>query len=601
MDGLNDVFIAGKRFFTKRRETINVYDLDRLTNPDNYGRRIDDTRALRSQIDNVSNYSLYGNVVYYTRNDDSRVWKYTWTDNKKTGLGDISFTPGNFLNYAAHRPMKEKRNVEYQNAKKGINEKITGYQKIGNSDEDKRSVESKIILLGKDKQNENGLYNAALSYLSPKYTLDKAAFRNFMMLAEITGNKSEAVSIITLLKENPVEYRNYISEFYSAHEKLSRLTPDALKTKKNEHTIQKIEPLKNELTKKWTINFEQKMVSFNKIKNNMDGPKPQNNDRRRITDIDYQLNDFLKDTPYINEQNYDDWKAIKAFYDEVVDKIQIMQFKIAAIEQLLVDQQKTVYNSIKKDYYDTYTSLTNARTENNNIEAKFEAEKKEFQDNKAKNLNKISAGIAYKYRTSELFDKINTNIFLGSYDPSLIDYCIITDSQKIINGFKLSDKIIMNDFMNNTNNSGEDYRLIKPAGYPLVNINKNSVFVLNSKKQISAFDTTKPDILENKIKPLTIGDGVFYMIQSTGGQFIVTNTGDLLQLSIKNGEIISDKMGTVTAKDTVLVTGNDFYIFSQNGTVKNRSGRASSIKIQACNDPESVYDITIDTNGFVIQ
>jgi hypothetical protein len=607
MDGLNDVFIAGKRFFTKRRETINVYDLDRLTNPENDGRKIDDARALRSQIDKVNNYSLYGDVIYYTRNNDPKVWKYTWEDNKKIEVEGVSINPGQDFSYVIYSPIKEQRNQEYRSAKNVINGKISTYQEIGQRAEDKNGIENAIKTLPKDRQNENGLYNAASPYLSGKYKLDKEVFYNFMMLAEITGNKNDAVSIISRLKGSSGQFSSYIDEFFNTQKILSGLTDSELTKRQNDHIKNKITPFENELKTNWGDKFDQKKSDFDRINANMNDYRWRENNSENIKTIDNYLRNFLKDTSYERKGTYDDWKLMGELFN-VFDKRsginlqrQETQQILERIEEALVEHQNTVFGSIKKDYHEVYKSWELGRNERPGIITKFESERTNAQNNKQRNLNYIITGIVSRYKTTELFNNINTNVFPGSYNPALIDFHVITDFEKIINGFKISGRIIMSDFMDNRNNAGEDYLLIKPSGYPLVNVNPESVFVLNSKKQISAFDTTKPDILQNNVEALTVNAGVFYLIQGANSQFIVTNAGELLQLSIKSGKIVSERMGTVTARDTVLVTEKKFYIFSQDRTVRNGSGQVSSFTIQACNDPKAVYTITINAKGFEVQ
>jgi hypothetical protein len=190
----------------------------------------------------------------------------------------------------------------------------------------------------------------------------------------------------------------------------------------------------------------------------------------------------------------------------------------------------------------------------------------------------------------------------SSYDAKSADYCVIRESEKRIQGFRVQIPLNLDDFIDLKNNSGEKYKLAQPTGYySILSAVPGAVFVAASAKEIYAWDLNSVNILQRPMPPETISEGIFYLLKSDTNQYVVTKAGSIIRLGVSDGRITQSPLAAkVSGNDTVFistVSGKDeVYILGSSGSINGRASGSISIGV-----PRGAITIRAANGQFTIQ
>jgi hypothetical protein len=634
-EGIDNTFITGNVFCLKRRERLYCYDLNILLKPENEGKRIDNCRAQIEQIDRISTLSLYKNTVYYTKNNDTVVYEYSPDRGikKDTPIPNIRVNSKQYpLKYVLHRPITENRVNEYLQKKKKIENIITVYNDIETVEKENIEV---IITTSQPDLNPSQpkitipqpgiIIGKTTNGLSGKYAFDEDLFKSFWELAQLTGKNSEADGMINRIKRNGANLQiDTISKFYSAHKELTELNKRETLKGIQDTINKKIDKAAEDLKFQWGDNYEEKKTDFadlEKVYKRNDHKWNQNEaqfntNNGKIGLFDGKLDSLLNNSKYKNDGEYKEYKEyleILGAYNFISDGYNKVQnengytddnvAKVINTMGLAVnDYQIKLFEIINNKFKTDYEGLTTLESELAEAPKNLDDKIKKVKEKKDDYIEKIAAAAAVAYRKT-IYDKVydaKKKVTLNRYNSDYANYCIISDADRRIFGFEINDNIEMSDFGDNKNSAGEDYRFIRPSGYPLISSTENAVFILTSKKTISAFDRSRPNIIENRITPLNIDDGVFYMVNSDNSkyQYVVTKNGHILKLSIDGQTIKRENVGQAGGNDTILVTGDNCYILSPDAHVNNSANM--TIRVKAANS-ENIFNIVLRDKHYIIR
>jgi hypothetical protein len=631
INSISDAFITGNYFFMKVGKTLNCYDLAKLTDKSNNGGNFDNIRRLRiydNEINNIGSISLYEDTFYYTKENDNRVYRFSAVENKvNMAIPNISINRPQDIKQVIYVPMDEKRNREYRDLKTEIDKIIATHKTIGNSPQDKTGIEG-AVLSPQTQRTTDGVYIKIRGYLANQYKYDHNIFSEFKSLAKIADTLDDANNSIDTLKTViPSLPSNILTDFYKANSDYMLYSSDGELQRQRREITNKIKTAEESITRVWGNNYENKKHIFDSSKTNEyrwidnSGVFSANNDKLRKfhKEIDSLLTGSILNIIFDNKEKYEKYQKYGILYDfytfvadayiekqktgyknpNVLSEINKMGLNIYKI-------QESLFNDSSINFKNIYNKLAGLKKEYTTIENNL----KQKADDAIRRRNELLTPII-KYSTAryrnELCDTIKkiAPVGLGDYNAAFMNYCFVSNNDKRISGFGITDQINMNDFSDNRNDAGERYIFIRPLDYPLLSIAKDAVFVLTSKRSIAAFDITRANMRETNIKPLPINEGIFYIIKNENdlrnSQYLVTNDGKLLKLSIGGEEIQTQRIGgnlTLTGNDTVLVTNDTVYIFSSTGTLK--MGSPESIKIKSCNS-EDIYTIGLRNQQFIVK
>jgi hypothetical protein len=574
MEGLEQVFIAGNRFFIGLRGGIYYYDLSRLTNPINDGRNIDDDRsAFLGQIRNVRNVSQYGDTVFITKNGDSNVYELSPNSNEERVIDGITISPGRIFSYVQNAPRLDASREKYLTEQSAIDSMMTSIPEIANN----RTVIENILSGMKENQpNSNAIYEALELHFvqaSRDVVQNTNRINGYLELALVMDDLTNANSIIAPAKVSAprVISQETITRYYASDARVANT--------------------KNELIGRFGRNYSQKNSLFTRLET--DSKRQNYNWITNHSDFNSLLKDATSSYRNQDYQDYEEYIFVKSLYDHA--KSNFGTHSNENIKARITD----FYNQAESLQKESITSSSEKYRELNKMII-------DTGNQKNTDYDAIVAWAVSKYISEEISRKIvppNNDDYHYGFD--FIDHVIVTDTEKKINGFP-SDKygrINTDGFGSNLNNNNETPLFMKPSGYPIINITKNGIFILNAKNQVIAFDNSSTLITKNVIEPLTIEGGIFYMLNDENVQYIVSNNGDLLQLEISGNRIISRQQQgiNVTGTDTVLITPEKtFLIFSDKGTVRGRTGTVNRFNIKAIN-AATTYSVTINNNGFLVR
>jgi hypothetical protein len=627
--GINDAFIAGNYFFMKFEKTLYCYDLAKLTDKNNDGRNFGSIRQLRisdNEIQNINSISLYEDTFYYTKENDSRIYRFSAAENKvNIPVPNVSINSGG-IKQVVYVPMDEKRNREYRSTKAGIDRIIATYKSMGNATPDKTGIEKAALSVPPGQRtNNDGVYAEIKKYLANQYRYDSSSFMEFKSLAKIAGATEDAENFIDTIKTgSPPLPANILSDFYKADSDYRLYSSDEELQRQRGDITARINTVKAGFTGVWGNNYEDKKRIFDILRTteyrwiDSTGAFSANNDKLRKfgKEIDSLFRGSRLDLIFKNKEHerYQRYVVLYEFYTFVADAYIEKQktgyrnanvlSEINKIGLNVYEIQTALFNDSSTDYKTTYNKLLDLNKEYVNIAENLKQKAADALKIRNERLIPIVNNSAARYR-NELHDAIKkiSPAGLGDYDASYMNYCFVSDNDNRISGFKITEQINKNDLLsNNINDAGEKYVFIRPSDYPLLSIAKDAVYVPTSKKSIAAFDITRANILETRIEPLVINEGIFYILKNendlSNSQYMVTNDGKLLKLSVDGGKIKRQQIGTLGENDTVLVTSDNVYIFSGAGVLKN--GSPESIRIKACNSGD-IYTMALRNQQFIIQ
>jgi hypothetical protein len=244
---------------------------------------------------------------------------------------------------------------------------------------------------------------------------------------------------------------------------------------------------------------------------------------------------------------------------------------------------------------------------NRSIQSDLNNEIAAVSNNIEENFLKLADYLLKRFINDELYRQarecVNSISVPSSYDSKSADYCVIQETEKRIQGFKVDISLNLDDFIDLKDNSGERYKLAQPASYySIVSAVPGAAFVAASAKEIYAWDLTSIIIPQKPMPPETISEGIFYLLKSDTTQYVVTKAGSIIRLGISGGRITQSQLSArVSGNDTVFistVSGKDkVYILGSNGSINGRD--SGSIEIGGTQS--SVITLRAANGQFTIQ
>jgi hypothetical protein len=620
---ITDTFIVGKYFFFRILSTLHCYDLDKLTDPSNDGKALDNIRGAAvyaNQINDLNSISLYNDSFYYVKNNDSKIYVFSAADGKSREAPGVSIgsASARLPRQVLYTPVDQQRKGAYNQAKKNAEDMIAAYNTAGSVPGDKAAVEKAIASLAANKRTPNDIYTTVNPHYTAAYKYNEEPFVDFLGLAVIVGSRAEADKTIDgLSRAMPPLSVADITAYYKAVTDHQMLTSTAELRRRQDEVNVRITTERTRVSTIWGSSFDKKETEFNTLKKETYqwGSNLTTGDRK-VRNIHRSARSLLDDSKYKDDREYKSYLGYYEFYEFIADayiekqksnyKNQNVENGISEVGKNILQRQKSLFDrtgsEYNKDIATHRSTIATLNTQFGNVKPQLDREIREVSEKKEQGLAAITAYAAIRYRI-ELYDKLKTiRPVFPDYDAVYMNYSYVSNDDRRVFGFRITDRITMSDFGLNQNESGSGSVLVRPQDYALVSAAKDGVYLLTSRNVVSAYAVAKPNILETKILPLTIDEGIFYLIRNENdadsSQYLVTRSGRLLKLSISGGSIKTENAGSVATGDSVLVTADTVYIFSQNGTLK--MGNTSSLKVKACNSSD-VYTISIRNGSFYMK
>ena len=632
---VKDIFIADDVLFIRLNDNLYYYDLKIILNKNNDGKSFGSIGAGKGQINNISSIYQHENKIYYTKDGNDNLYTFSSKDNKadipvqNKQNKNIIFKTTKFSRHILHYPLEKTRETEYIAIKGNVDRKITEYNNaVSQIDQQTRDrIETFIGNLSKNDQTFDKAFNSAKSFYLDKIKFDREIFEKFYSLAKLIGGKNTEINNVVgklRISSNAeiAQRRTNIYNYYAKKAEYDRVNTKEYMDGEKSKITNAIAGIRTGLEGKWGTNFESNQTIINlifdkdDIKNalrwkTVSNQKDFQTNLQIITNFDNNLTSLFEKTTFTQSNNiYNEYIAVKKFYDDILksykENIQNTSYNkdilLTGINNISLHYNMLQMN-VAKDYKIKYDNDIKSLTAKNVELSQVEKAVLDLRDTnltaKKTALDLVINDFSNEYRKIEIIDNINgMNLLFNDYNEDFIDYCLISNEEKIIHGFFVTDSIALDEFNINKNNTGEDYTFIRPSIYSLINKTDDGLFILTSKKTIIAYDTTNPNITKTKIKSLTINEEIFYMIKGGKKQYIVTKDGKLLELSIDRNKMEIKRndtgKGPITGRDTILITGNDIYVLTT-----DRVKGSNTINIMPCNsnDEKDILRMTFQNNG----
>jgi hypothetical protein len=630
-----DAFAAGDYLICKL-DSYNFFSLPRiLENKLGVGYLADHAYYENGKYsyNNLDKIHLYMNDMYYSKINDSNIYfKNSNTPEK------ILFTANTTSRkQVLYLPIIGRRENEYKEQEKKINDYFTIFNNL-EKEINIAGIENRIIAMNRQKNaqrrgniNKEEIYKIYEDELKTKYVHNKDDFAKLQMLAQIidayrkintnTNNTQTLINRFHINRPSEINdqnIRNYISEY----DNLSISEEEQIQIEINKTGINNRISTQNSLinNKFGDIDFIRRELnkyirnraliwSWTQVENINNIKSKYENSYRKIIELGVSIKDILSSGNYLNVQNLNrdyeiynkqyinyDW-MVKHYNNDRTDDNVILNMLITLGKEL-----NNYQNDFLKNYYE---DIENEKLRLNQLELEKEQIANTVRQNRS--ASEVKKRDFLNIITRYSIDMYRNSIFKDIYKPNplninvdYLDYCIISNQEKWINGFNVTNSlnISLDDrFYDNTSISNRT----------VISTVKDGIFIIISPGNIKAYDITNPDITMPNIPELRIEDNIRYLVQnniSSPGkyQYVVTQKNQLIRLSIENGRIVRDGRfsESVNENDIVLVTDDDYYILPQDGRVRgNITGNTIKIRTSNSAPGQIPYELTYRNNKFI--
>jgi hypothetical protein len=278
----NSVFVAKNLFFNKQKESLYIYDLAKLTQPGNDGKRLDRCAALVDQIDNLNYVAVSGNDIRYTKNGDDSVYKYVAPSKNGDPAEPVKepvILTGKAIKYIVYNPYSKTVDGKIADIEKEIRQKC---ERTENDSKYSEEIKNVIKTKPSSRESPDALYGALKDILRARYNFSSDEFKRYKTY---TGMREIDITK-KIMTNNYVLNKTDIDQLYKNMNDLDQLNSDGITSSYEEKT--------------WNAKKE-------KIKNlamTINDP-----DRIKIKDIDEIR------THIIWRDNYSTWKNRKQRYE----------------------------------------------------------------------------------------------------------------------------------------------------------------------------------------------------------------------------------------------------------------------------------------------